>query len=203
MIFCVDEYDVRVSGGAGLDVLVVDTTSGITGDLAAMNVELAFGNLGNDVLDAASAMDSVLIDGGDGDDVLRGGFSDDLIIGGLGSDLTDGGLSFDSATYAGFLEDHLVSFDPSTGQYLVENTSNADVDALQRIEALTFGQHLVWLSGVEISAVNAAGEYRELMIPRYLQVLQAMMSCTQKTAMTYCWVATETTLSAASTATIT
>jgi len=98
-------------------VLAVDTTSGITADLAAMSVELAFGNLGNDVLDAASAMDSVLIDSGDsdGDDVLRGGFSDYLIIGGLRSDLVDGGLGFDSATYAGLLEDHLVSFDPSTG----------------------------------------------------------------------------------------
>lgn len=157
----VDEHDHGhgISGGSGFDTLVVDTTNGLEADLGAMSVELAFGNLGNDVLDATTATVSMVIDGGAGNDVLMGGLADDLLIGSSGSDSIDGGAGFDAATYAGLLEAHLIAFDRGTGQYRVENTLTTDVDVLRNVEALTFGKQVVQLSDTEITSLNASGEF--------------------------------------------
>lgn len=101
----IDADDLLISGGAGIDTVVVQGTVGITLDLAATDIEHAYGSAGDDVLTASGAIESVLIDGRGGNDTitgsdfndtLRGGDGDDLLQGGAGDDTLVGGPGFDT-----------------------------------------------------------------------------------------------------------
>lgn len=101
----IDADDLLVSGGAGIDTVVVQGAIGITLDLAATEIERAYGSAGGDALTASGATEGAFIDGrggndtvigGDFNDTLRGGDGDDLLEGGAGDDTLVGGPGFDT-----------------------------------------------------------------------------------------------------------
>ena len=120
----IDSSDVGISGGAGFDSAIVQTSAAVTLDMGAAAIEWVQGHSGNDTFSAASQAVGVYIyglggtdsltgsafadflDGGDGNDVLNGGTGADTLSGGNGDDtlLFDsqdvgiaGGAGFDSA----------------------------------------------------------------------------------------------------------
>ena len=70
-VLFIDASD-TVDGGAGFDVAVAATDKAITLDLAATNMEAAFGGAGDDRLDGSKATRGVPLHGGDGSDTLLG-----------------------------------------------------------------------------------------------------------------------------------
>ena len=91
-----------VDGGSGVDRLFVTASgaltpaqAGVSVDIAASGIEIAYGNFGNDTFDASSAGDGVTLRGRSGNDVLRGGSSNDTIFGDAGQDQLFGGAGFD------------------------------------------------------------------------------------------------------------
>ena len=96
----------QVSGGDGLDEVLLSTSSGTT--LLLDGVEFVVGGSGSDRLTVTDGT-SVVIDGGLGNDTLVGGFGDDTLIGGSGDDvfvvdggedLIDGGLGQDTVDFS-------------------------------------------------------------------------------------------------------
>ncbi len=87
-----DKITLSLDNGA----LVVD---GLAAQVVVSNFEIGdtiriLGLGGDDTIDASTLPvgASIVLDGGDGDDVLLGGAGDDVLIGGPGTDLLDGGL---------------------------------------------------------------------------------------------------------------
>ena len=154
-ILLVDSSDQNVSGGAGIDAVVATGINGVTLDLGAGSVEIALGNVGDDVLDARTVETFALLDGGAGNDQLFGSQGDDLLDGGAGSDLIHGGAGFDAATYAGFLEDHLIDIDVVNGGVSIANVISGDTDSVTDVEALTFADAVVRLGNTIIDSASA------------------------------------------------
>ncbi|MCB1492023.1 MAG: hypothetical protein KDJ77_09540, partial [Rhodobiaceae bacterium] len=82
----IDENDTVIDGGAGTDdrVLVqqlASATVGVTVDMAASNVEVAYGNLNDDTFDGSSSTDALSLYGRNGQDVLTGGTGNDRLFG--------------------------------------------------------------------------------------------------------------------------
>ncbi|WP_161958101.1 calcium-binding protein [Azospirillum palustre] len=94
--FYIDAADLLVSGGAGIDTVVMQGTVGFTFDLAATEIERAYGSAGDDVLIATDATAGVFIDGRGGNDTITGSGFDDLLRGGAGDDLLEGGAGDDT-----------------------------------------------------------------------------------------------------------
>ena len=90
-----DADDVLIDGGEGQDVLYVTGDKGISLNLGKSNIESAYGNGGNDVLNGQVSIDDLVIDGGDGNDTIKGGSGDDILAGGSGSDTLKGGAGAD------------------------------------------------------------------------------------------------------------
>ena len=90
-----DADDVVIDGGDGQDVVYVTGDDGIRLDLHQSNVESAYGNDGDDVLDGALSAEDLVLDGGAGDDQVTGGTGDDILAGGSGADSLTGGAGDD------------------------------------------------------------------------------------------------------------
>ncbi|NOQ16133.1 MAG: hypothetical protein GQ581_03665, partial [Methyloprofundus sp.] len=75
-----------------------------------------------------------------GNDILHGGAGDDILIGGQGSDLLDGGTGFDIAKQVGNLNDYNLIVNQE-GQLQIQAISSNDIDILQSIEWVEFGDH--------------------------------------------------------------
>lgn len=82
----IDELDTLYDGGIGTDTLYIETVFGLNINLAATDIERAYGNVGNDTLNASALTVDSLLDGGDGDDKLYGGSASDDATGGSGAD---------------------------------------------------------------------------------------------------------------------
>lgn len=113
-VLYVDSQDTGIEGGAGFDyAIVLDPISAMLNLTDANGIELAVGNAGDDVINAASMTgyfvayagggdDTVNLGSGggyafgqDGDDTLTGGDGVDVLLGGAGADVLDGGAGND------------------------------------------------------------------------------------------------------------
>lgn len=92
----VDAADLLISGGAGIDTVLVQGTVGVTLDLSVSEVERVYGSAGDDVLTATDAAAGVFIDGRRGNDTITGSAFNDLLRGGDGNDLLQGGAGDDT-----------------------------------------------------------------------------------------------------------
>ena len=106
-ILRIDAEDTVVDGGPGTDRVDVVGSAGVTLNMAASSIELAFGGAGNDTFNAAGSGAGVRQDGGAGNDTLIGGNNTDLLEGGAdndtlsgggGNDTLDGGTGSDTLT---------------------------------------------------------------------------------------------------------
>ncbi|WP_405110456.1 hypothetical protein L0Z65_02490 [Phaeobacter sp. BS52] len=81
---------INVSGGEGRDILYVDDTDGVKADMAALNVEVAVGNSGDDEFYMDASHGSQMVAGGAGDDIFAVWSTDEdgpaIIWGGAGAD---------------------------------------------------------------------------------------------------------------------
>jgi Ca2+-binding RTX toxin-like protein len=93
-----DHLDTTVVGGAGVDTAYANGVgdNAVALELAPAGIENAWGGAGDDVLDAAGAVQGAVLVGGEGDDTLTGSDHDDQIFGGDGIDQILGGLGDDS-----------------------------------------------------------------------------------------------------------
>ncbi len=94
--FYVDGLDTGVFGGAGLDRLFMTDASGQAITLTNSEIELVWGNIGNDVIDVSgNVVDVQYVIGDFGDDLIIGSNGVDLIIGGYGNDIVKAGAGDD------------------------------------------------------------------------------------------------------------
>ncbi|MCB1490779.1 MAG: hypothetical protein KDJ77_03110, partial [Rhodobiaceae bacterium] len=82
----VDESDTVIDGGAGVEdrVLVqqlASATTGVSVDMAASDVEVAYGNLNDDTFDGSSSTVALSLYGRNGQDILIGGTGNDRLYG--------------------------------------------------------------------------------------------------------------------------
>jgi hypothetical protein len=103
----IDAEDTVVDGGPGIDRVDVMGAAGVNLNLTQSSIELAFGGIGEDTLDATGSTTGVRIDGGGGNDTLTGGNAadrlrgeagDDVLFGGAGGDLLEGGSGNNTLT---------------------------------------------------------------------------------------------------------
>ena len=85
----IDAADTVIDGGTGYDTAHVQGPAGVALNLAATNIERAYGGAGADTLTGAGAAGSVEINAGGGDDVIAGGAFADTLRGGEGNDTVD------------------------------------------------------------------------------------------------------------------
>lgn len=96
---------------------------------------------GDDVLTAranGSVLEGSVLDGGDGDDMLRGGAGRDSLIGGLGVDLLDGGGGYDKGYWRDVAESVVFTFGP---EMRAESASGDSIDTLVSIETIYGSSH--------------------------------------------------------------
>jgi Ca2+-binding RTX toxin-like protein len=74
----IDENDI-VNGGAGFDAVYIQSTAGVSLNLAASQTEFVVGYTGNDTIDGSGATVGVAMFGGAGADILKGGSANDFI----------------------------------------------------------------------------------------------------------------------------
>jgi Ca2+-binding RTX toxin-like protein/predicted nuclease of predicted toxin-antitoxin system len=86
-----DANNAVTAGAQQIVYLALDGNDEITVAAGISLPVLIFGGAGNDTLNASAATGPVLLDGGDGDDVLRGGAGNDLLIAGAGTNELYGG----------------------------------------------------------------------------------------------------------------
>ncbi|MEM9333167.1 MAG: hypothetical protein AAGA53_17725 [Pseudomonadota bacterium] len=100
----IDHLDIDIDGGAGNDIAVVTSNTGVNLELASKSIEVVYGNVGHDTLDARGSAEGVTLHGGEGIDTLRGGDHEDILSGdesndGLygngGNDILFGGIGND------------------------------------------------------------------------------------------------------------
>lgn len=97
-VMLVDAADTTVAGsingGDGLDMVQVVGSEGASLNMSASQVEIAVGNIGNDIIIGGGGT-SVFVRGGDGDDLIVGSAANDALSGENGNDYVDGGAGND------------------------------------------------------------------------------------------------------------
>jgi LysM repeat protein len=127
-----------INGGDGLDMVQVIGSKGVNLNMAASNVEIAVGNMGNDVIIGGGGT-SVFVRGGDGDDVIVGSAANDALSGEDGDDYIDGGDGTDVAQYSGSYADYRVTKLNDTTWRVVDTKSGRDgADVMTNVEKLSF-----------------------------------------------------------------
>ncbi|HET7202175.1 MAG TPA: calcium-binding protein, partial [Steroidobacteraceae bacterium] len=89
-----DDIILLAGDASGIAVLGLAAQVNVTGTEAALDTITVYGHAGADVIDAtnvAGGAVKLVLDGGDGDDVILGSAGDDVIIGGAGNDVLIGG----------------------------------------------------------------------------------------------------------------
>lgn len=145
-VLLVDGDDLVISGGGGVDTVIVTTDASVSLDVTAASVEVAFGNDGNDVFTATGSAD-VFLGGGGGNDQLQGGDGNDLFMGDGGADTIIGGDGVDVAAFSGDAGDYSVT-QSGSGYVVVDlNSSDGDdgTDYLEGIERLRFADSTIHL----------------------------------------------------------
>ena len=92
----IDELDTAIDGGAGSQDRVIvqqlaSATAGVTVDMAASNVEIAYGNRNDDTFDGSGSAVALSLYGRGGQDSLIGGAADDRLFGD-GNDTSSGDI---------------------------------------------------------------------------------------------------------------
>ena len=157
----VDHTDTSINGGAGLDVLGVVGSSGVTLDVAAASIEVAGGGAGHDTFLGSAATISLSLDGGAGDDVLTGGSANDVLAGGDGADVLTGNAGHDSLN-GGAGIDRLLggigndTYTVETGDTVIE-TTNAGIDTVLSSVTWTLGANVENLALTGAAAINGTG----------------------------------------------
>jgi len=95
------DTDDSVIGGVGTDTVIVERgTFGLPGvdlDLAVTSIEIAVGGVGHDTFNGGGVgLTDLIMDGGNGNDLLIGGGGNDVLTGGKGDDTLDGGAGADT-----------------------------------------------------------------------------------------------------------
>jgi Ca2+-binding RTX toxin-like protein len=152
----------RVSGGDGNDIMVIDNTLPVTYSptLAAGRIMLD-GGAGDDVMVGGNSND--LMDGGTGNDVMDGGLGMDLLLGGDGNDVINGGSGND-IIYGGAGDDKIYG---DTGNTLVNGAdivaSHDDYisggDGNDRIYGESGSDTLMGGAGNDVLDGGAGGDY--------------------------------------------
>lgn len=91
-----DGQDLAIDGGDGVDTVFASGKEDFSIDLAASDVEFAYGAKGDDLLDASGLTTRTTLNGGKGADILIGGDQSDELIGANGSDKLYGGNGNDN-----------------------------------------------------------------------------------------------------------
>ncbi|MFC4701151.1 glycosyl hydrolase family 28-related protein [Glaciecola siphonariae] len=91
----VDADDLFINGGAGRDTLFVRDARGVSVDMSVSQLELAYGDVGDDTFDASLLNIETILHGGAGNDLLYGGKLKDRIDGGDGNDTLVGNAGND------------------------------------------------------------------------------------------------------------
>ncbi|MCB1493512.1 MAG: hypothetical protein KDJ77_17240, partial [Rhodobiaceae bacterium] len=85
-----------IDGGLGtMDRLDVVNGNGVSLDLDAAGIEIARGNIGNEVFDGSTSSADLTMRGRSGNDILTGGSGDDYLYGDAGQDQLIGGAGLD------------------------------------------------------------------------------------------------------------
>jgi Ca2+-binding RTX toxin-like protein len=143
-----------IDGGAGVDLLFIQDTRGVTLDVGQASIEVAFGGAGNDtfttngtgpaVLRGEAGNDSLSggagndnIEGGMGDDILDGGAGDDLLRGDAGVDTLQGGDGNDTL-YAD-ADDTVIDGGAGTDLLFVQGATGVTLDVGQASIEVAFG----------------------------------------------------------------
>jgi Ca2+-binding RTX toxin-like protein len=134
--FLVDNEDTVIDGGEGYDSVYADpglAEKGFNFKAAGTSVELVWGSLGADVIDATGVTTDMWLDGGWGDDVLIGGAGIDTLLGSEG---------IDTAVFTGNRADYAfeaIAGDGVTGDGVkVTNTATGAFDSVYTVENLKF-----------------------------------------------------------------
>lgn len=91
----VDMLDVAISGGAGMDTVIMTRAGALTLHMASTSNEIGFGGGGADTLSGIGSTVALTLQGNAGSDILEGGNAADLIGGGTGEDTLFGGAGAD------------------------------------------------------------------------------------------------------------
>ena len=119
-----DADDTVIDGGDGADRLYVVGTEGVSVDLAAASIELAYGAAGNDTFDGANLTTNTSLYGKAGDDILTGGAGNDRLYGDDGDDVISGGDGADRL-YGGAGKDTFI-FGAADGQDRIYDFAGGD-----------------------------------------------------------------------------
>ena len=99
-----------------------------------------------------------VLDGIDGQDVLKGGLGNDTFKGNGGNDTIDGGSDFDIATYSGNFSDYTFTIANKVVTISDNRLSENDgIDTLSNIEKLTFVDKNALITSKEIKAIDVLG----------------------------------------------
>ncbi|WP_188750317.1 calcium-binding protein [Marinobacterium zhoushanense] len=157
-----DDQQANLDGGAGVDMAVVTDERGVTFDLGAANVEIAIGNTGDDQFSTSTA-DSILVDGGAGNDSISGGSGEDLLLGSLGDDLLAGNDGSDlliggagSDTLLGGAGNDILGIDADDLQSNLDGGEGIDMAVVTGERGVTFD---LGAADVEIAVGNVGDDY--------------------------------------------
>ena len=99
-----------------------------------------------------------VLNGINGEDILKGGLGDDSFQGNGGNDVIDGGTDYDIATYSGNFSDY--TFDIANKIVTVtdnRSSTNDGIDLLSNIEKLIFADKNALVTSQGIKAINSLG----------------------------------------------
>ena len=149
-----DTFTYTISDGAGGTVSGTATVT-VTGTGADDASVMLVGGNGDDVLVGGSGDDLLkggkgddVLDGGAGADVLKGGKGDDVLMGGAGDDVLKGGKGEDTALFVGDYNDYSIVIDEEGQVTITHNEGDDGTDTLTGIENLAFGDQTLSVDGV-------------------------------------------------------
>lgn len=151
-----DAADALADGGAGVDTLVL--TSAATVNLSQADQVAGDAGLqtGFENVDAAFALQSVMLRGSDAANALTGGWGDNVLRGGKGADVLTGGAGADSFVFAALAE----SAQGSGIDTISDFAAGQDRLDLSLIDAITGGTNDAFRWIGEAAFSHAAGELR-------------------------------------------
>ena len=130
-----EDRQADIDGGDGEDLVIVGGATGVTFDLGAARVEMGKGGEGNDTLLTTGA-DTIIANGGAGNDTLVGGPGEDILEGGPGADVLVGGAGDDILLIDGL---DTVDAGEGTDALIVEDPAGVTLDLGAAHAELAFG----------------------------------------------------------------
>jgi Ca2+-binding RTX toxin-like protein len=204
--FIINGQDTIHATNNGTNTASVGTAGqGVTLDLAASDIQIAKGNTGNDVFNAANATWNVSLVGGGGNDSLIGGHGNDTLTGGDGDDTLVAGTGKDTLNGGKGANHYVITHGQDT---IVNDNSvpaNSEVDYGAGITPLNLvfsqaGNNLKvsvhnttdqvtisnWFNGTASQVdMFQAGNGQHLLNNQVQQLIQAMASFTSQTGLSW------------------